>query len=492
MLLPKERDNTLGPFAEHERQAAFAVLGLSLAVGGALRVWLAFNEDGLYWPDEIFQTLEPAHRAVYHYGFIAWEFVQGARNWAFPGLLAGFLKLCEAVGLSSPRGYLLAVRLLMGSVSLGSAYGSALLARRLGATRFSAAVAGACWALVAPAIYFSTRALSETASGLPVVFGLALAAPQEATRQERWLGAALLGLSVLLRLQNGVFCAGLLALYALRGARRSLLVATVVFGLFAVGYGLLDRLTWGDWFHSALLYVRFNLIEGKASIRGTADAAYYARTLFHSMPLPALALGLFPALAVRRAPGVAWTAWAFLALHSVIPHKELRFILPVLPVLAGLLGVGLDVAGRASALSRLSLGGLTLAACALSAARFHSLVFGDLGAYESDLPTQSAYGLAGPLNRLLLAAHDQPDLCGIVVNALSPAWTGGYTYLHRKVPFYGADRAPAFEARHYNYVISTPQTVPAEGVVAREGPYVLARVMDGPCVSDPSNSWRLP
>jgi len=64
------------------------VLFASLAAGAALRLWLAFSDDGVHWPDEIYQTLEPAHRAAFGYGLLAWEFLEGARSWALPGLIA--------------------------------------------------------------------------------------------------------------------------------------------------------------------------------------------------------------------------------------------------------------------------------------------------------------------------------------------------------------------------------------------------------------------
>src|SRR5262249_22626523 len=64
------------------------VLFASLAAGAALRLWLAFSDDGVHWPDEIYQTLEPAHRAAFGYGLLAWEFLEGARSWALPALIA--------------------------------------------------------------------------------------------------------------------------------------------------------------------------------------------------------------------------------------------------------------------------------------------------------------------------------------------------------------------------------------------------------------------
>jgi hypothetical protein len=38
-----------------------------------------------------------------------------------------------------------------------------------------------------------------------------------------------------------------------------------------------------------------------------------------------------------------------------------------------------------------------------------------------------AYDAGGPLNRLLVEAHNQPDLCGIDIEAATLPWSGGYT-----------------------------------------------------------------
>ena len=91
--------------APTERLLARAVLVLILGVGAALRVWLALTDDGIYWPDEVFQSLEPAHRLVFGYGMRAWEFIEGARNWALPGVVA----LCPTTAvLKTPTGPMLA------------------------------------------------------------------------------------------------------------------------------------------------------------------------------------------------------------------------------------------------------------------------------------------------------------------------------------------------------------------------------------------------
>ncbi|HEX4622078.1 MAG TPA: hypothetical protein VH208_10975, partial [Myxococcaceae bacterium] len=254
------------------RRLTLGVLWGALGLGAALRLWLCFHDDGLFWPDEIYQSLEPAHRLVFGYGLVAWEFIEGARNWALPALVAALLQTARAFGLNEPSGYLHFVRIAFALLGTATAYGTFRLARAAGAEPAHAAAGAALCALAGPLIYFAPKAMSETASALPVVLGLAWALPPSATRRDRILGASLLGVAVLLRLQCAVFCVGLLGILAARRQWRPLAETAGVLAGWALAFGLLDALTWGGWFHSAIVYLRFNFIEGKAAQWGTAPA----------------------------------------------------------------------------------------------------------------------------------------------------------------------------------------------------------------------------
>src|SRR5437763_15731616 len=102
---------------------ALAVLSGVIAVGAALRVWLSLNDDGIFWPDEIYQSLEPAHHWVFGTGILPWEFIEGARNWAFPATIALLEKIGSLVS-SDPRAYLDLTRLALSAASLGTAFAS--------------------------------------------------------------------------------------------------------------------------------------------------------------------------------------------------------------------------------------------------------------------------------------------------------------------------------------------------------------------------------
>ncbi|NNC10145.1 mannosyltransferase, partial [Corallococcus exiguus] len=66
---------------------------------------LAVSELGRIHPDEVFQALEPAYWRVHGYGVLAWEWREGLRNWAVPGVLAAFLKVAHGFGVTDPRVY---------------------------------------------------------------------------------------------------------------------------------------------------------------------------------------------------------------------------------------------------------------------------------------------------------------------------------------------------------------------------------------------------
>ena len=173
-----------------ERRRALWLLAASLALGAAYRLYFACTDDGIFWPDEIYQSLEPAHRLVFGWGLVPWEFIDGARNWALPGLVAFLIKLS---GSADPRIYLAVVRIAFVAISVATAYASYLLARGCGARELPAAIGAACFSLGALPLYFGHRAMSETASALPVTLGLWLVLRSDATRRHLVFGASLLG-----------------------------------------------------------------------------------------------------------------------------------------------------------------------------------------------------------------------------------------------------------------------------------------------------------
>jgi hypothetical protein len=490
---------------------------LALAVGAGLRAWLSFRDDGIYWPDEIYQSLEPAHRLVFGQGLLPHEFINGLRSWAFPGVVAALLKLTALAGGDDPTVYLTASRLVFSAVGVATAGGSYLLARALGASTIASAAGASVMALVAPAVFFAPRALSETASALPLVVGLALVLRPTAGRRDRIIGASLIGLAVLLRVQNGLVAAALLAVLAVRSSRRPLVDVGAVLGAWGLIYGLIDLLTWGRPFQSAVAYIAFNLQQptltgtfGDVTITQSQSLYfppidYYIRSLSNAMGIALVVGAGLAALGARRAWPLALVIGVFFVVHSLVPHKELRYVFAVIPLLGSLAAVGIDQVARSVRTTewvRPALAATLVAAATVSAISFHALTLRDVGvlgnivafdatgqAHTLRTPDSSAYDMFGDVNRLLLVARKQSDLCGIKVESVPAAFQGGYTYLHRSVPLYGLGGPPR-SSPYFNYVIALRGTdAPAE-LRASDGDMVLVRLRDA-CVPDPMFNPRL-
>ena len=79
-------DSNLAPLIKERHWVLAALLGLVLLSIG-LRLVPVLFVPSLNWDDEIFQATEPAHRLVFGYGIVPWEFQLGMRSWILPGTM---------------------------------------------------------------------------------------------------------------------------------------------------------------------------------------------------------------------------------------------------------------------------------------------------------------------------------------------------------------------------------------------------------------------
>jgi phosphatidylinositol glycan class B len=461
------------------------VLAAGLLLGLAVRLRLAVTDDSVYWPDQVHKTIEAGHRAAFGYGWQPWEYVHGAVSWTIGGMFAAVLWALAGLGLDDPHRYVVVVRTLVAVASMLASWAVYRAVRDWGGAELPAAVASMLSALAAPVLYFSHRPLSETLSLAPVTFGVWLTLRPARRPRLDAVGAALLALSVLLRLQNGLVCLTVLAVLALRRDWRRLRPVALVLAAGAALYGAVDWLTWGVPFHSPWEYGRWTFGKGVAEAFGESPFPYYLRFLFLSIgPVSVVLLGLAVA-AAWRAPGLVAVPGVFLLAHSIEGHKEARFVLVAVPLLCMAVGIGLDQLGRRW---RPVVAVLVLAPVAYQAVTIERLTMRDIGQDHMFAASASAFAHSGEVNRLLFAAHRRADLCGLRVAVLEAAWSGGYTYLHRNVPFYDKWVPEARAAGHYNYeIVVRDPTDPR--FVASDGGYGLRRVGDR-CRPDPAFSSR--
>jgi hypothetical protein len=125
-----------------------------------------------------------------------------------------------------------------------------------------------------------------------------------------------------------------------------------------------------------------------------------------------------------------WAAAANLVLHSLIGHKEYRFIFLTVAILVVVAAIG-----SAEFLRRMK-PRLPGRAAPLAAAALLSAWFGTSAALAAGRGLESGWRgfLAG--SEAALALRAEPRLCGVGVLSMLPLHVGGSTILHRRVPFY--------------------------------------------------------
>jgi len=491
-------------------------IALILCVAAIPRIWAAVWDHGIFWPDEIFQSLEQAHRFAFGYGFVAWEFQDGARSWLFPGVLGLFWKVVALFGMNAAPALVISAKLAMVVLALIGIYASMRIAERLGGGD-AAILCGVLGAFLPPLIVYGSRCMTEMASA--PLCALAVLLLLDTARWKVVLAGCLAALAVFLRYQNGVIAAALLGVLIVQQRHRDAMRYAA--GALMIGFlgGMLDLFTWGTPFHSFVAYVRFNLVEGRSAAFGVEPPDYYIETLWSAVGWPSIAVAAGLAASASRAPALLAVVLLYIVAHTFVGHKELRFLMPVVPLALALSGIGLARLiermvhppappgtrerqrhrharrqPRRDVAPTLSVRNATWALAAVlgGAMAWHTAhaTFDDFGQRRGPLSGQhSVWHTVEDVNRLLWHAGAQPDLCGLALVGYGPIWTGGYTYLHRDVPILWG---PSIETGAANYALA-PTTFEVPGdfrTIATIGEAKLVR-RPGDCGTPPEGYTRV-
>jgi hypothetical protein len=395
--------------------AAVLVGATALRLAGA--IWL----PNVAWPDEIFQTLEQAHRLAFGYGVVPWEFRDGARSWLLPGALGGVM---AASGWAGGLAHVRAVQVLLSALAVIPAAIAFLWSRERG--RAAAVVAAVACAFWFDLVLFGPKALNEVVAAHVLVAGVYLSSEGRRPATLAWAGAVL-ALAVVLRIHLAPAVLAAAVVTARRDLARWRALALGAVPVIAA-VGLLDLLTWGDLFHSYVTTVRTNVIEGRSRRYGTAEWHAYARMLWDAWSWSLLALVGLAAIGARRRPAAAIATVVILVAHSAIAHKEYRFIYPAVVLAVVLAGAGTaDAVAWVVARTRARAWAVALAA---------ALLWTGTSAAVTERSPKWSLGRSG-LEATVQASAGSP--CGLALIGQHWTSTGGYTYLRRDVPIYVID-----------------------------------------------------
>ncbi|MEG3438618.1 hypothetical protein V0288_15910 [Pannus brasiliensis CCIBt3594] len=452
----------------------------------SLRLFAAFSYPNIFWPDEIFQTLEQGHRLAFGNGMIPWDFRDGIRSWLFPGILGGIMKVTSFFSDGS-SGYLAGVTVFLCLLSLipvwigfSIGYATSGLA--------SAIITGGVCAIWFELIYFAPKAFTEViaAYSLLVAIYFGCYGPSHPSRGRLYWTGFLYGFTAYLRfhLLPAIFLA---IVYQFRKRNFKELPPVILgfIGPVLLG-GILDTFTLSSPFQSIWKLIWINLFAGKFNSFGVSPWHQYFAWLAMNWSWWIVPVVVFCALGARRHWILAALALVIIVSHSFLGHKEYRYIFPALPLILILAGLGTaDLVSRISLTRRFTRGkSISIVSGLLVWMLLSWMLSGRFytdRAFSFDPPWQKLGFTHWQTHGGQLQAYQylstEKDLCGVGVRGIAWQYTGGYAHLHQDVPIYFVkdDREIGELKSHFNYLVFNQETPDLEG-------YRLEKCFGGACV----------
>jgi GPI mannosyltransferase 3 len=422
----------------------------------AVRTAAAYVLPTIYYPDEIYQSLEPAFRSLTGYGIETWEWREGIRSWMVAGFFRQLITFFSSFGAG--RGavlMLIAATLSLFSLTIvwvGYKSGCEIFGREAGLA------VGALCALWPDFVLMGSKPLTEAMAADAVVLAAYLADRAGRATVPRPVG--LFGIGVLLGLAFSIrfhiaFVLAVIAVWACRahirhrwlpllaGAAAPLLVS-----------GTIDMVTWGLPFQSIWKNFWINIVEDKSTAFGIKPPWFYFTKPFGmwGVAMVPILYGLWRGTPYR--PLFAFAALIGWASFTPIGHKEFRFLFPVVPLVIILAGLGCwkFLQDWARIATKRQAATVFLAVSALLAVGA-STVF-----QFSEYWTKAREPLL-----LVRDLRARSDVCGLGIVNVVWSDSGGYTHVDKPVPFhvYGQIdlaqskvRASDVETSAFNYAIT--------------------------------------
>ncbi|CAG0922656.1 unnamed protein product [Notodromas monacha] len=315
----------------------------------AFRMLGAFFVRTYFVPDEYWQSLEIAYRSVFGYGYETWEWRRGIRSYLYPTMFAIFYRVIDFFGLS--RSYFsmtMGPKLFQSAICGYGDYGLYVASRNAfgpKAAKWTAALQLTSWLV----FFMSSRTLTNTAEMCLLGMGLKYfpwREPEKLSAGYMFFAA----LSFCIRPTSAVLWLPFLIYHFLMSHRKADIFATAGFiGFMVIGISTaLDTHMSGRTVFTMWEFVKVNFFEAVGDHYGSLPWHWYlsiglpTALSFHVLPF------VFAILQTLRKSSVGSDKWPviasivlYVAMLSVVSHKEHRFLAPVMPLINMLGGLWL-------------------------------------------------------------------------------------------------------------------------------------------------------
>jgi hypothetical protein len=318
-----------------------AISYLLLFAGMALRLFFAFKRQGYDHPNEIFRVMEPVNFILNGYYVPAFEYDLKMLSW-FPSLLhALVLKLLILVSSPSPLQTLTFFRVLYAGLSL---IPLVLIFQYLkNKTSAIPALLGLTFlCLFPPLIYWQVHLFDTNLEIVLAALCIYLFQKPTPKHSRDFLIGTLLGLCFFIRYQSILYALTLLGIALYRRQWSRVLPTFLGAVLIALIAGLVDQHFGIPFLQAPWNYFSYNILQGNAASQfGRAPFYRYffdlAKFYYY---LPFLWVIFYYQKGLKNSEAWGLTSFIYFLVHSLIAHKEFRFIFSILPIIPAVVIVG--------------------------------------------------------------------------------------------------------------------------------------------------------
>lgn len=321
------------------------VLGGWLAVFVvAFRLVNCFLVQSSFVPDEYWQSLEVSHHMVFNYGYLTWEWKEGIRGYSYPLLFAVVYKILYWMNYDSVHLLIWCPRILLTFLAAFADVKFFYLMRNLENNDT------AKWMLFCHLSswftwYCCTRTLTNSMEMMLSILALCYFPLPGSKSQSSGKYLTLVALAVLVR-PTALIVWFPLIIYHFWQEDHKLKLITHYYapiGILAIVIStIIDCIFYGKWTFVQFNFMKLNIFHGVADFYGSHPWHWYFSQGFPVVIGPHLPLFLHGCtLGFRRYKTLLFAIVWTLSVYSLLPHKEFRFIYPVLPFCMIFCGISL-------------------------------------------------------------------------------------------------------------------------------------------------------
>ncbi|XP_077419025.1 GPI alpha-1,2-mannosyltransferase 3-like isoform X2 [Vanacampus margaritifer] len=307
------------------RVAAFCVI---------FRVVNCFLVQSSFVPDEFWQSVEVAHRMAFNYGHLTWEWKEGIRGFIYPLCFAAIYKILHWIHCDSVYLLIWTPRLLHALATAFADFKLFFLVQEL-ENRDVAKWTFFCHLCSWFTWYCCSRTLTNSVETTITCLALCYF-PLPASKtysSKKYL--SLVALAIIVRPTTLIVWLPLLMYHFWQEKNKLRLIAQDYIPIGALALvipTIIDSIFYGKWIFVHFNFLKVNVLDGKAGFFGTEPWHWYLTEGFPVIIGPHAPLFLCGCFLASRRYRILLVAIAlFVGVHSLLPHKELRFIYPVLP-----------------------------------------------------------------------------------------------------------------------------------------------------------------